>query len=253
MSFAEFQASELNYVETLAEPRGKVISRNSWDAQGMKLGVYFRHSEKNLSLTFLYDASTFFNGGGALIANLYKLTLQQVLVDRNAKYADFIRNLGKRLESVDDNKQLSREEERKKIRDFLAQLSLLRGEAAAVLFANKAELVTRFEGDRISGDVLKEKFIFVVSGKLVRSVDDGDGWYNPLDVIDKNSFVNPTNLLDKQRLTLSAEVLTEQAELLTIPRSDMIDILRKTPEIALSLMNYALNQMEKYQALWLQS
>lgn len=253
LSFAEFQASELNYVETPAEMRGKIISRNSWDAQGMKLGVYFRHSEKNLSLTFLYDASSFFNGGGALIANLYKLTLQQVLVDRNAKYADFIKNLAKRLESVDDSKQLSREEELKKIRDFLAQLSLLRDEAAAVLFANKAELVTRFEGDRISGDMLKEKFVFVVSGKLVRSVDDGDGWYNPLDVIDKNSFVNPTNFLDKQRLTLSAEVLTEQAELLTIPRSDMIEIIRKTPEIALSLMNYALNQMEKYQALWLQS
>ena len=253
LSFAEFQASELNYVETPAEPRGKIISRNSWDAQGMKLGVYFRHSEKNLSLTFLYDASSFLNGGGALIANLYKLTLQQVLVDRNAKYADFIKNLANRLESLDESKRLSREEEQKKIRDFLAQLPLLQGEATVDLFAPKAELVTRFEGDRISGEMLSDKFIFVMSGKLVRSVDDGDGWYNPLDVVDKNSFVNPTNFLDKQRLTLSAEVLTEQAELLTIPRSSMIEILRKMPEVSMSLMYYALNQMEKYQALWLQS
>ena len=101
--------------------------------------------------------------------------------------------------------------------------------------------------------MLKEKFIFVVSGKLARNVDTGDGWYNPIDIVAKNSFVNPTNLLDKQRLTLSAEVLTEQAELLTIPRDVLIETSRDNSEVALSLMNYALAQMERWQILWLQS
>ena len=92
-----------------------------------------------------------------------------------------------------------------------------------------------------------------MSGKLARNADSGDGWYNPIDIIKKNSFVNPTNFLEKRRLTLSAEVLTEQAELLLISQAAMTEILIKNPEIALSVMKYALGQMEKYQMLWLQS
>ena len=121
------------------------------------------------------------------------------------------------------------------------------------LFDGQEELVTRYEGDRISGDVFKKNFVFVVNGKLVRNVDAGDGWYNPIDIVSRNGFVNPSNLLEKQRLTLSAEVLTERAELLTIPRNVMIDVLRKNSEVALSLMNFALEQMERWQILWLQS
>ena len=101
--------------------------------------------------------------------------------------------------------------------------------------------------------MLAKNFIFVADGKLARNVDAGDGWYNPIDIVGKNAFVNPTNLLERQRLTLSAEVLSERAELLTIPRDVLIEAARKNSEVALSLMNYALNQMERWQVLWLQS
>ncbi len=255
LSFAEFQEGELDYIETPADPHGKIISRNSWDAQGMKLGVYFRHSEKNLSLTFLYDESSFVFNGGELIANLYKLVLQQVLVDKNSRFSEFMTNLDRRIKNLIEAEDISNEDSQKKIRDFLSQLPILQGryEGTIDLFADNSELVTRFEGDRLSGDFLDQKFIFVISGKLARNVDTGDGWYNPIDIVGKNSFVNPTHLLDKRRLTISAEVLTEQAELLLIPRSVLIETLRKNPEVALSVMNYALIQMEKYQILWLQS
>ena len=145
--------------------------------------------------------------------------------------------------------------ERKRIRDFLSQLPILQGryEGTIALFENQSELVTHYEGDRISGDMLKKYFIFVVAGKIVRNVDTGDGWYNPLDVVGKNSFVNPTNLLDKQRLTISAEVLTEQVDLLRIPRDVLIEAIRKNSKVAAAVMNFALQQMERYQSLWLQS
>ncbi|MBR4152315.1 MAG: hypothetical protein IKT98_05095 [Selenomonadaceae bacterium] len=257
LSFAEFQASELNYVETPAQKKGKIISRNSWDAQGMKLGVYFRYSEKNLSLTFLYDESNFLFGV-SMLTRLYTLVLQQMLVDRNAKFSEFNANLSKRIRNLTETEtfSFSQEDYKKNIRDFIHQLPILRGHHEGnidYLLGSNAELVTRFEGDRLSGDLLNDKFIFVVSGKLAQSVDTGDGWYNPINVIDKNSFVNPTYLLEKRRLILSAEVLTEQAELLLIPRSTMTEVLRTNSGVAVSFMNYALEQMEKYQALWLQS
>ena len=255
ISFKEFQSGELNYVETPAESNGKIISQNSWDAQGMKLGVYFRYSEKNLSISFLYDERQFLNYGIEKLCALYELVLQQISVDWNAKYSNFMTNLSKRVKIQSEAQEISRGDERKKIRDFLSQLPILQGryEGTINLFEGNAELITRYEGDRISGDLLKEKFIFVVNGKLVRNVDTGDGWYNPIDVVGKNSFVNPTNLLDKQRLTLSAEVLTEQTELLLLPRDVLIETARKNSEIALSLMNFALERMERWQILWLQS
>jgi len=253
LSFAEFKDSELNYVEAEGDIRGKIITRNSWDSQGMKLSVYFRYSEKDLSLTFLYDEKNFVFNGGALLSQLYKLVLQQILVDKDAKYSEFAANLSKRIKNLTDTVEIV--DYKKKIRDFIYQLPILQGrfEGTVDLFADNAEMITRFEGDRISGELLENKFIFVMSGKIVRNVDTGEGWYNPLDVIGKNSFVNPTYLLEKRRLALSAEVLSEEAELLLIPRTALIEIMRKNSEIALSIVDYALNQMEKYQVLWLQS
>ena len=253
LSFKEFQSSELNYVETPATSQGKIISRNSWDAQGMKLGVYFRYSEKNLSITFLYDERHFMKSGVERLCSIYEAVLKQVLTDWNAKYPAFRESLAKRIQILSDVQKPT--DERKRIRDFLSQLPILQGryEGTIGLFEGNAELITRYEGDRISGDMLKEDFIFVVAGKLVRNVDTGDGWYNPLDVVGKNSFVNPANLLDKQRLTLSAEVLTEQVDLLLIPRDVLIEAIRKNTEVAAAVMNFALQQMERYQSLWLQS
>lgn len=256
LSFKEFQSNELNYVETPATSQGKIISRNSWDAQGMKLGVYFRYSEKNLSITFLYDEQRFKNFGMERLSVLYESILQQMLTDWDAKYSKFMENLNARVNlklvvqmSGDERKKL------KLIRDFLSQLPILQGrcEGTIDLFTGNSEIITRYEGDRLSGDMLKKYFIFVVEGKLARSIDTGDGWYNPIDVVGKNAFVNPTNLLDKQRLILSAEVLTEQADLLLIPRNVLIEVLRKKPEITFSIMTYALEQMERYQSLWIQS
>ncbi len=248
LSFKEFQSAELRYVGTPADERGKVVSRNSWDAQGMKLGVYFSYSEKNLSVTFLYNERQFSGGGVERLCALYKFILQQMLVDWNAKFRDFFERLNKRVSLQSESEQTSRDDFKKRIRDFLSQLPILQG-----LFDDRAELVTFYEGDRISGDMLAKNFIFVADGKLARNVDAGDGWYNPIDIVGKNAFVNPTNFLERQRLTLSAEVLSERAELLTIPRDVLIDVARKNPDVALSLMTYALEQMERWQVLWLQS
>lgn len=255
LSFKEFSSGELNYVKIPASSTGKIVSRNSWDAQGMKLGVYFRYSDKNLSITFLYDENKFQRRGVERLCELYLLVLKQMLVDWNAKSPEFFNRLAKRFDAQLQVEMTSKEDERKKIRDFLSQLPILQGrfEGTIGLFENHAKIITLYEGDRISGEMLREKFIFVVSGKLVRNVDVGDGWYNPIDISAKNSFVNPTYLLEKQRLTLSAEVLTEQAEILTLPHDLLIETVRENSEVALSLMNYALEQMERYQLLWLQS
>ena len=254
LSFRDFRADEFDYVGAQAKSLGHVVAQNSWDAQGMKLGAYFRYSERNLTLTFLYDNKCFVAGGVERLCELYNLVLQQILVDWNAKFPDFKNNLKHRMEML-KSKKTSSEDARKKIRDFLSQLPILQGRFEGMIdrFDELSTLETFYEGDRISGDVLAKKFIFVVDGKLVRSVDTGDGWYNPLDVVRRNAFINPTSFLDEPKLLLSAEVLTDQAQLLMVPRNVLLDAFTENPEIARALFRYALTQMERYQMLWLQS
>ncbi|MBR1806597.1 MAG: hypothetical protein IJ774_09485 [Selenomonadaceae bacterium] len=254
LSFRDFRADEFDYVGAQAESSGRIVSQNSWDAHGMKLGAYFRYSERNLTLTFLYDNKCFVAGGVEKICELFNLILQQMLVDWNAKLPVFVDNLKHRMEMLKSQKT-SPENTQKTIRNFLSQLPILQGRFAGMidLFDELSTIETFYEGDRISGDVLAQKFIFVVDGKLVRSVDTGDGWYNPLDVVRRNAFINPTSFLDEPKLSLSAEVLTDQAQLLMIPRNVLLDAFTENPEIARSLFQYALSQMEKYQMLWLQS
>lgn len=258
LSFKEFTLSEKNYAkytDTPADPFGKIVYQNSWNAHDMKLSVYFRYSHNYLLIYFLYDAGQFLEGGIEKLYKLYLLILQQMITDWNVKFADFAGRLGKRIEIQSDVEKIQREDERKRLRDFISQLPILQGRYTGTigLFEGQAELATYYEGDRISGDMLKENFIFVADGILSRNVDAGDGWYNTLDIIEKNSFVNPTNILEEQRFILSVTVLTDQAELLLIPHDVFIEILRKTPDVAMSIMNYALEQMERYQILWMQS
>ena len=195
-------------------------------------------------------------GGIERLCELYKFVLQQMLVDWNAKYPDFIERLRNRLEAqIKDEEAASEEDRRKRLQDIISQLPILQGRfgGTIALFERQASLVTLYEGDRISGEDLEQNFIFVADGILSRNVDTGDGWYNTLDIIEKNAFVNPTSLLEKQLFTFSVTVLSEQAELLTVPRDVFVEILRKNPEITLSVMNGALAQMERYQFLWMQT
>ena len=256
--FKEFTLSESNFARydtTPAEPLGKVIFQNSFNVQNMKLSVYFRYSKNRLLVYFLYDAEKFLNGGIEKLSELYVFILQKMISDWNAKFSDFADRLSERVEIQLKAENLLREDEQKKSRDFISQLPILQGRYGGTikLFADHAKFITRYEGDRISGDMLKENFIFVADGLLSRNVDTGDGWYNTLDIIEKNSFINPTHLLEEQRFKLSATVLTDQAELLLIPHDVFIGILRKNPEVTMSVMNHALEQMERYQLIWLQS
>ena len=253
LQFVEVPPQGLNYVAMSAEPHGKILFRSSWDLQGMKLGAYFYYFKENLTLSFFYDEKTFSNNAIEKLCELYKFILQQMLVDWSANYSDFMKRLADRTETPVE--ETSEEFKRKKIRNFLSQLSILqsRHEGTIGLFDGNAQLVTLYEGDRVSADLLEKYFVFVADGILSRNADTGDGWYNTLDIIEKNAFVNPTYLLDERPFNLSATVLSDKAELLTIPREFFVELLGRNAGVTFSVMNYALKQMGRYQTLWLRA
>lgn len=256
LSFLDFKAEQQSYTNTNATPTGKVVAKNSWDTCGMKLGIYFQYMNTDLSLTICYDANQFYPSVGTRFAKIYNTILKQMLNYWNADFSQFMDTLTKQLfEDLESQSETQKTEDRKLIVDFIATNKILQGEHSGTvqMLAESAELRTYFEGDRISGDIINSNLIFVVDGKVARSLDTGDGWYNALDIISKGGWLNETIFLDKRRSTIAGEVLTEQATILLIPMVNIDNVLRKFPSFYKNFMTHILKQMEKYQILWLQS
>ena len=257
LSFMDFKGTpDIPYSEVKAEPQGAVVTGNSWDSQGMKLAIYFQYATTTLSITFLYDEHQFFPNVGERFAKIYNLVLRQMLVHWHSPYATFIDKLVKQIRiELSDDSQLELGDEKRIITNFLTSNPILQGSGAGTVafFANSTQLLYKFEGDRIYGDVLKDNIVFVVEGKLARSLDTGDGWFKALDIISKGGIINESSLMEKRRTVISAEVLTEHAKLLTIPVEKIHSLFLKHPDTAKPFFEHILKQMEKYQLLWINS
>lgn len=256
LSFLDFQNTQKTFSESSAITEGNVVAKNYWDTCGMKLGVYFQYANKNLSVTFQYDANQFSPAVGMEFAKLYNLILQKMLVYWNSPFNDFIEDItAKIFADIQTADEVQEQENRKIIIDFISSHKLLQGDVPGTIqaFAEAAKLITYFEGDRISGEILNKNLVFVVEGKLARNLDSGDGWFNTLDIIKKQGWLNETIFLDNRRAEISAEVLTEQAKILLIPLSNADAVMRKYPQVVKGFMKHFLSQMEKYQLLWIQS
>lgn len=256
LSFLDFKSEEQTYSQFPATENGTVVSRHSWDAQGMPLGVYFQYTKTNLAVSFQYDKNQFLLQAGERLAKMYNAVLQRMLMYWNLNFEEFVEGAQKVTfldMSVTDG--IVREDDRKIIADFITQNTILQGQYSGTtnVLTEHAKLITRFEGDRLFGDILDNNLIFVVEGKLSRNLDTGDGWFNALDIIKAGGLINETVFLPNRRATISAEVLTEKAVLMVISLEGFESATRHTSTIYKSVLRHVLRQMEKYQTLWLQS
>ena len=253
LSFNDFLKDERLYSTTEAQPDGQLVLQNSWNTKSMQLELYFHYSENITSISILYDENKFTMNFGEMLSQRYILILQQMLTDWNLNYEQFINRLSNRIKEI--SKEVNKEDIMAYLQNFISQLALLQGinEGTLQKLLKIAKLSTYFEGDRISGTEIERNLIFVSEGKLVRSIETNDGWYKTLDIVKENDWINETVLLEKQRNKMSAEILTEKAILMKISVEDMKRLLAAFPNIEYKILQHVLNQMEKYQRLWIQS
>ena len=253
LTFRDAEENSLDFFGTKVTAESAEVFKNSWDAHGMKLGLYFDFSPRSMAVTFNYDKNSFTADFGDILSNIFTLVLQQMILNWNSPIKKFNEDVENRIEAFMNEDKIARAELQKRIRDFILTLPLLQGEDAGTvdLFASYSEIHTHFEGDRISGEIFDKNFVFVVEGKVARNVDTGDGLYNTLDIMKHNGWINDTVLLPKRRTKISAEVLTERAVLLTIPLEKVKSALVNHSQIAMNVALHALQQMEKYQKLWI--
>ncbi len=253
LNFCDFFGESRSFSEVSGSSLGKLVMQNSWDGRDSKLGISFRLEDHQLVITMLYDEGNFPRKNMEILVRRYLLVLQQMLTDWNAPYADFMTRLQQRLQmEVDSNTD---SQNRAVLQDYLSRLSLLQecDQRLIQLFMDHAKLSMRFEGDRIAEAEIEENLIFLVSGKVARSIETGDGWYYTLDIQKENSWLNETVLLPDRKSHVAAEVLTEQAIILIVGLPSAALILEKSPLLAKNIIKHISKQMEKYQRLWIQS
>ena len=254
LSFYDFMTEEQDYSSIPATPEGALVTRNSWDSQGAQLGMYFRYEKQNVSFFFLYDDNRFLPNGARSLADRYVFLLQQMVTDWNLPFGAFMERLRQRL-AMDGKTAAEREDYAAYLQDVLSRIRLFQQTEEGMLqtFRKDAYLETRFEGDRISGEEIETKMIFVARGRVARNIDLGDGWYNTLDILKDGDWVNESVVLPERKSKLSIEILTEEAELVFVPFPAARPFFENYPRLMVNVVRHLAQQMEKYQRLWMQA
>lgn len=254
LSFLDFLEEGESYRESRALPEGKTVSRMVWDAHGMPMGIYFHCVDGKVSMDFLYDAEQFLPYGVESLANRYKLMLEQMLLKWDSSAEILLERFATRLDLQEIDAQARQESLRARTKEFLYQLPLLENSTDVVnMLFEAGVVVTKYLGDRISGEEIDSQGIFVMEGKLARYMDAGDGWYNMLSLVKKNGMLNELVLLDKRKANISAEVLTDTAVLFEIPVDKLNYILMKDIVFKNRIFQHTLKELERYQRMWVQS
>lgn len=255
LNFHDFFLEGASYSAVPAEPLGRLVVQNSWDTRDIKLGMGFRHEENQLVMTFSYDNTIYSPASIERLVNHYVLVLQQMLADWNDNYNIFIERLAKHSVSVEKKIKEKKKDSRAELQNYLSRLDMLQECENGViqLFVECAQLVTYFEGDTLPEELLKTHLVFLVEGKVARSMETGDGWYNALDIKKENRWLNELLFLEEKKAHLSVEVLTEQARFLLVPFTTVQAVLKRHPGLGINMLKYIARQLEKYQRLWVQS
>lgn len=254
LNFNDFFVETDQYTKMEGSPEGKLITQQYSDVRYVKLGISYRYDEHQVIVSIRYNKQTFPHNNVTALVKHYFLVLQRMLTDWDEKYQKFMEQLQRHWQAEKDIAERE-EDSRAILQDALSKLTLLQecDNGITQLFISGAKLYTKFEGDRISGQEIEQNMIFVIKGKLARSIETGDGWYNTLDILKENSWVNETMLLPQRRCHMSAEVLTEQAVVLYVPLNTVQKLIIKSPYLAHNIIQHSLRQLEKYQRLWIQA
>ena len=255
LSFRNLERREQNYSEIPPEPYGVTVAVNCRDLRDTnRLSVYFRCEENKVTAQFFGANNAFTAEGLEQLTDQYLLTVRLMLADWDAPLDFFAERLNVRIAAqTDENFAQSN---KKDIVNYLSKISLITESDRGYIqeLAKGSTVFKLFEGDRLSGEETANKLLFVAQGRIARSVETGDGWYNALDIVKDGDWINDSIFIaadDKNHL--SAEILTEQALIIAIPMETVKNVIEKYPAFSFNIIRNISRQTEKYRRLWVNS
>ena len=82
---------------------------------------------------------------------------------------------------------------------------------------------------------------------------DSEGWFRTLNIAKEGAWLNETVMLDAPKVALAAEVLSERATILAVPKAAMKNIISIYPGLWQNITTHVITQLENFQKLWAQS
>lgn len=254
LSFLDFnETGGASFCRADGDSCGALVMQQAWDARGMPLGLYFRYGGDSISLTMLYNKYSLAGTAVEALADRYFLSLHVLLFCWEAQTSDFKAALAKRTESLQRKRSVSYSEEALLV--CLSKLAFLRELPSSWLanLAKVAKVRTYYENDQIlMGHDLGQVF-FVLNGSVARSMDSGTGWFSMLDVVREGRLLNETVFLEKTKSEVIGEVLSERAEIISLPLVYAREGMLKNDAAKDKLLMHTLREMEKYQRRWVSS
>ena len=138
---------------------------------------------------------------------------------------------------------------------FLAGLELFREQPLYRLKELLAGSHVRayLENDRIlAARHLQTDMLFVLSGKVIRSRDSGDGWLDMIDIQGPGTLVNEMALLAPESV-LAVEAAAEKVSILAVPLENFVSLIQADRGIGLPLTRHLLRELDIYEKRWMKS
>ncbi|MBR2216561.1 MAG: hypothetical protein IJ849_12520 [Selenomonadaceae bacterium] len=252
LSFADFGKDRVPYEEAPATAEGTILRRSLWNCAGPTLGIYFRRVSGTVAVSFRYDDSQFKPYGPELLAKRYLNSLWTILTDWRQPLA---KAAPRREELPPAPRRAEVGDKAARIKKALAGLEFFGGIGLTALdrLATGADFKVMLEGDRLGEADLTGKAFFLLTGRVARSLDPGDGWYYFLDMMKEGGLTNEMALLSSRQSKLALEVISEEARFLTVNLADVRWVINEEAAIAKRLIHRLLKLVEQYQRRWVQT
>ena len=252
LNFHAFTGSGVDYAKVEGSFTGTQIYEQSWDAQGMPLGIYFQYVEGSISLSILYNRYSIGEKGLEELCRRYILTLHTMLLYMDSQVASFWQSLRVRLEAPQEGAGDLTE---KNILAYIRELPFFQGilEEKLGKVAKAAKVRTYFENDQIIMNHDQGYMFFLLEGRVARLMDPGSGWYSMLDVAKEGKILNETVMMEQCKSSIMGEVVSERARILKVPLPQLMDLALGSSSLRKHITLHLLGEMEKYQRRWVSS
>ena len=252
LNFHAFTGTGVDYAGAEGTFAGNQVYEQSWDAQGLPLGIYFQYVEGSISLSILYNRYSISEKGLEELCGRYILTLHTMLLHMDSQVASFDQGLRVRLESKEEKATVLSE---RNIMALLRWLPYFQGIVEEKLYqvARAAKLRTYFENDQIIMNHDQGQMFFLLEGRVARLMDPGSGWYSMLDVAKEGKILNETVMMEQCKSSILGEVLSEKARVLIVPLPQLMDVALGSSSFRKAVTLHILGEMEKYQRRWVNS
>ena len=252
LSFADLEEFSPYYAKVTAMPTGNIVRRNSWDSAGLSLGLYFRRIAGTISISFRYDENRFKPYGAELLAKRYLNSLWTILTDWRQPLK---KTTTAKEEFIPPSPKAEVGDKPTRLKKAIASLEMFGGISLPTMdrLASQADFKVLLEGDRLGEEDMTGKAFFLLSGRIARSLDPGDGWYYFLDMMKEGAWPNELALLDNRKNKLALEVISEEARFLVLSLDNVRWAINEEATLAKWLMKRLLRLVEQYQRRWVQT